>query len=71
MTQYMKAYAGTVKARTYESYANSELSILTKDKAQITLLKRTFRNRNYRLYKQGILYKFVIICLGEIKRQVN
>lgn len=57
---YNQAYAKTVIPRYQEDY-KTELAILTKDKAQINLLKK--RHKNYILYKVNKVYKFVIIYL--------
>ena len=57
---YNQAYAKTVAPRYSEAY-NSELAIITKDKAQINLLKKS--QKNYLLFKKDKIYKFVIIEL--------
>jgi len=58
---YNQAYAKTVTPRYKEDYNREELAIVTRDKAQITLLKR--RHKNYILHKKNGIYKFVIIEL--------
>lgn len=55
---YNQSYAKTVIPRHREAY-NFELAIITKDKAQINLLKK--RHKNFTLFKVNGIYKFVII----------
>lgn len=55
---YIQSYAKTVEPRYKEAY-NTELAIITRDRAQINLLKK--RHKNYMLYKVNRVYKFVII----------
>jgi len=57
---YNQSYAKTVKPRYREAY-NSELAIITRNKAQINLLKKA--HKNYTLYKVKRVFKFVIIEL--------
>jgi len=58
---YNQSYAKTVIPRYREDYNKVELAIITRDKAQINLLKR--RHKNYTLYKVDRVYKFAIIEL--------
>lgn len=57
---YNQAYAKTVKPRYSKAYS-TELAVITRDKAQISLLKR--RHKNYNLYRSNGVFKFVIIEL--------
>lgn len=57
---YNQSYAKTVEPRYNEAYKTGP-AIITRDKAQINLLKR--RHKNYLLYKKDKVYKFVIIEL--------
>ena len=58
---YNQSYAKTVGPRYKQDYNKEELAIITKDKAQINLLKK--RHKNYILYEVNKIYKFVIIEL--------
>lgn len=58
---YNQLYAKTVTPRYKQDYNRDELAIITRDKAQINLLKK--RHINYLLYKVNGVYKFVIIEL--------
>ena len=58
---YNQAYSKTVRPRYKQDYNKAELAIITQDKAQIDLLKKS--HKNYILHKIDKVYKFVIIEL--------